>query len=97
MITVTAKHISKCFSGSVIPAHIWDTGKLRLRLVASLEEGELPRRLWRITDVAARGPHSIQGRRLLCSRESMGVKTAQAIWSWRCRSQLDRARISHPA
>src|SRR5260370_40545317 len=97
MITVTAKHISKCFSGSVIPAHISDTGQLRLRLVASLEEGELPRRLWRITDVAARGPHSIQGRRLLCSRESMGVKTAQAIWSWRCRRPVGRGKIFAPA
>ena len=31
------------------------------------------------------------------SRESMGVKMAQAIWSLRRSSQLERARNSHPA
>jgi hypothetical protein len=36
------------------------------------------------------GPTSFKG-------ESMGVKTAQAIWSERRSSQLERASISHPA
>jgi hypothetical protein len=61
-ITVTAKHTPKPFSGSVIPPYISEIGQRRLRLVASLEEGELPRRLWRITKVAARGQQFIQGR-----------------------------------
>ncbi len=50
------------------PLHISETDRLRLRLVASLEEGELPRRLWRITDVAAQRQHFIQWRGPRCSR-----------------------------
>jgi hypothetical protein len=39
----------------------------------------------------------LQGRELRCSRESMGANTAQAIWSCRQSSQLEKASISHPA
>ncbi len=38
-----------------------------------------------------------RGSHLAAKGESMGVKTAQAIWSWRRSSQLERASISHPA